>query len=63
MGERDAASILHILSYVNDAVQLFQDAKTAGHNKLPMSEWKFLLLVDQELRMLQSKLENAVRNP
>jgi len=63
MAREDTASILHILSYVNDAVQLFEEAKTAGHEKLPLSEWKFLLFVDKELRMLQSKLENAALNP
>jgi hypothetical protein len=60
MAKEDTASILHVLSYVNDAVQLFEDAKSSAHSKLPLSEWKFLLLVDKELRMLQSKLEDAV---
>lgn len=60
---RDAATTLHVLSYVNDAVDLFEEAKKAGHTKLGLSEWKFLLMVDQELRMLQSKLERSVANP
>lgn len=63
VSKQDAATTLHVLSYVNDAVDLFEEAKKAGHTKLGIDEWKFLLLVDQELRMLQSKLERSVADP